>query len=80
MLKCGEEIKREINKAPFVTVMVDKMTDACNAVQLTLILRYVQDLFAHLNGMAAFFSRSPKHTQPLDNICQWCIPHVAPTR
>ena len=39
----GEEIKMEIKKAPFVAVMVDKMTDVRNVAQLTLILRYVTD-------------------------------------
>ena len=33
----GEEIKREINKALLVTVMVDETTDASNA-QLALVL------------------------------------------
>ncbi|CAM4596457.1 unnamed protein product [Leuciscus chuanchicus] len=39
----GEEIKREIKKAPFVAVMVDETTDASNAAQLALVLRYVTD-------------------------------------
>nr|XP_032834249.1 zinc finger MYM-type protein 1-like [Petromyzon marinus] len=170
----GEEIKREINKAPFVTVMVDETTDVSSAAQLPLVLRYVTDtgvkerfvrfddvtsgkqaddiaaliirfleehecldkvvaqcfdgtvvmasglngvqdkvkvrapmalfihcyarglnlvltqgasklrecriFFAHLNGLAAFFSRSPRRTQLLDDICQRHLPRVAPTR
>ncbi|XDV53670.1 hypothetical protein PO909_022108 [Leuciscus waleckii] len=39
----GEEIKREIKKAPFVAVMVDETTDASNAAQLALVLHYVTD-------------------------------------
>ncbi len=39
----GEDIKGEINKAPFVAVMVDEPTDVSNAAQLTLVLRYVTD-------------------------------------
>lgn len=39
----GEEIRREVNKAPFVSVMVNEMTDASNAAQLGLVLRYVTD-------------------------------------
>ncbi|CAJ1066433.1 zinc finger MYM-type protein 1-like isoform X1 [Xyrichtys novacula] len=39
----GEEIRREVNKAPFVSVMVDETTDASNAAQLALVLRYVTD-------------------------------------
>ena len=170
----GEEIRREVNKAPFVSVMVDETTDASNAAQLALVLRYVtatgvkerfvrfEDVtsgkradditgliirflveneclgkvvalcfdgaavmssglngvqakvkeraplalfihcyahrlnlvltqgasklkeckifFAHLNGLAAFFSRSPRRTQLLDEICQRRLPRVAPTR
>ncbi len=34
--------------------------------------------FAHLSGLAVFFSRSS--IQLFDSICQWCLPHVAPTR
>ncbi|KAL0968773.1 hypothetical protein UPYG_G00271580 [Umbra pygmaea] len=170
----GEEIKREISKAPFVAVMVDETTDVSTAAQLALVLRYVTDtgvkerfvrydnvtigkqaddiaalifrfleeheclgkvvaqcydgaavmasglngvqakvkmrapmalfihcyahqlnftltqgasklrecriFFAHLNGLAAFFSRSPKYTQLLDDICQRRLPRVTPTR
>ena len=36
-----EEIRREVNKAPFVSVMADETTDASNAAQLTLVLRYI---------------------------------------
>ncbi|XP_077597993.1 zinc finger MYM-type protein 1-like [Stigmatopora nigra] len=169
-----EEIKREVDKAPFVTVMVDETTDASNAAQFSLVLRYVTGrgvkerfvrfenvtsgnqandiaglliqflvdneclgkvvaqcydgaavmssglngvqakvkeraplalfihcyahrlnlvltqgvsklreckiFFAHLNGFAAFFSRSPRRTQLLDEICQRRLPRVAPTR
>lgn len=170
----GEEIKREVQKAPFVAVMVDETTDVSNAAQLALVLRYVTEtgvkerfitfkdvtsgkqaddiaalivrfleeyecldrvvaqcfdgaavmssglngvqakikekapmalfihcyahrpnlvltqgvsklkeckiFFVHLNGLAAFFSRSPKRTQLLDAICQRRLPRVAPTR
>ena len=170
----GEEMKREINKAPSVAVMVDETTDVSNAAQLALVLRYVTDtgvkerfvrfedvtsgkradditalivcfleececldkvvaqcydgapvmssglngvqakvkerapmalfihcyahrlnlvlsqgasklkeckiFFAHLNGLAAFFSRSPRRTQLLNDICQRRLPRVAPTR
>ena len=36
----GEEIRKEVNKAPFVSVM-DETTDASNAAQITLVLPYV---------------------------------------
>lgn len=36
--------------------------------------------FAHLGGMAAFFSRSPKRTKLLDEHCERRLPRVAPTR
>jgi hypothetical protein len=36
--------------------------------------------FAHLSGLSAFFSRSSKCTQLLDEICQRPLPRVAPTR
>uniref|UniRef100_A0A8C7XI81 Zinc finger MYM-type protein 1-like n=1 Tax=Oryzias sinensis TaxID=183150 RepID=A0A8C7XI81_9TELE len=36
-----EEIRREVKKAPFVSVMVEETTDASNAAQLALALRYV---------------------------------------
>ncbi len=36
--------------------------------------------FAHLNGLAAFFSISPRRMQLLDNIYQQLLPCVAPTR
>ncbi len=39
----GEEIQREINKAPFVAIMVDEATDMSTAAQLALVLRYVTD-------------------------------------
>ena len=170
----GEEIQREINKAPFVAVMVDETTDVSVTAQLSLVLRYVTDagvkerfvsftdvsggkraddiaaliirfleehqcldkvvaqcydgaavmasgingvqakvkeraptalfihcyahrlnlvltqgasklrecriFFAHLSGLSAFFSRSSKRTQLLDDICQRRLPRVAPTR
>ncbi|XP_049573527.1 zinc finger MYM-type protein 1 isoform X1 [Syngnathus scovelli] len=166
----AQEIRREVNNAPFVSLMVDETTDASNAAaQLALVLRYVTDtgvkerfvrfedvtsdnagliirflleneclgkvvaqcfdgaaavmssglngvqakvkeraplalfihcyahrlslvltqgastlqeckiFFAHLNGLAAFFSRSPRRTQLLDEICQRRLPRVAPT-
>ncbi|XP_019896449.1 uncharacterized protein LOC105029183 isoform X1 [Esox lucius] len=39
----GEEIKREISKAPFVAVLVDESTDVSTAAQVALVLRYVTD-------------------------------------
>lgn len=36
-----EEIRREVNKAPFVCVTVDETTGGNNTAQLTLVLRYV---------------------------------------
>ncbi|KAM6949866.1 ribonuclease P protein subunit p29 isoform 1-T1 [Lycodopsis pacificus] len=39
----GEEIRREMNRAPFVVVMVDETTDVSNIGQLALMLRYVTD-------------------------------------
>ncbi|KAL1251970.1 hypothetical protein QQF64_019766 [Cirrhinus molitorella] len=43
-------------------------------------LKECKIFFAHLNGLAAFFSRSPRRTQLLDDICQRRLPRVAPTR
>lgn len=37
----GEEIRREVNKALIVNVLVDETTDASNEAQLALVLRYV---------------------------------------
>ncbi len=162
----GEEIKREINKAPVVAVMVDETKDVSTSAQLALVLHYMKDtgvkekfvsgkwvddtaalifwfqeeheyldrvvaqcfdsafvmasglnvvqakvkapmalfihcyahwlnlvltqgtlklrecriFFAHLNGLAAFFSRSPKCMQLLDDMCQCRLPRVASTR
>ncbi|XP_068440759.1 zinc finger MYM-type protein 1-like [Clinocottus analis] len=42
-------------------------------------LRECKIFFAHLNGIAAYFSRSPKCAQLLDDICQRRLPHVPPT-
>lgn len=59
----------------------------CYAHRLNLVLtqgasklRECKVFFANLNGLAAFFSRSPKHTQLLDDICKRRLPNVAPTR
>ncbi|XP_068426943.1 zinc finger MYM-type protein 1-like isoform X2 [Clinocottus analis] len=43
-------------------------------------LKECRIFFSHLSGLTAYFSRSPKRTQLLDNICQRRLPHVAPTR
>ena len=40
----------------------------------------MQGFFANLNSLAAFFSKSPKRTQLLDDMCKRCLPRVAPTR
>ncbi|XP_068160098.1 zinc finger MYM-type protein 1-like [Antennarius striatus] len=59
----------------------------CYAHRLDLVLtqgasrlKECKLFFAHLKGLAVFFSRSPKRTQLLDEICQRRLPHVAPTR
>ncbi|XP_051557215.1 zinc finger MYM-type protein 1 isoform X2 [Myxocyprinus asiaticus] len=59
----------------------------CYAHRLNLVLtqgasklKECRIFFAHLNGLAAFFSRSLKCTQLLDDICQRHLPRVAPTR
>lgn len=59
----------------------------CYAHRLNLVLtqgasklKECKVFFANLNGLAAFFSRSPKRTQLLDDICKRCLPKVAPTR
>ncbi|XP_077447404.1 zinc finger MYM-type protein 1-like [Stigmatopora argus] len=59
----------------------------CYAHRLNLVLtqgasklKECKIFFAHLNGFVAFFSRSPRRTQLLDEICQRCLPRVAPTR
>ncbi|KAG7513368.1 zinc finger MYM-type protein 1-like [Solea senegalensis] len=59
----------------------------CYAHRLNLVLtqgasklKECKVFFANLNGLAAFFSRSPKRTQLLDDMCKRRLPHVAPTR
>ena len=59
----------------------------CYAHRLNLVLtqgaskiKECKVFFANINGLAAFFSRSPKRTQLLDDICKRRLPHVAPTR
>ena len=170
----NDAIKEEINKTPFVSLMMDETSDVSNAAQLSLVLRYVTDsgikerfikmvdvsgnkraadlatlafefleeygctdkliaqcydgapvmasglngvqakvkekipdalfihcyahvlnlvlsqgvakikeckiFLSHLSSMAAFFSKSPKRTQLLDEMCQKRLPRVAPTR
>lgn len=39
----------------------------------------MQGFFANLNSRAAFFSKSPKRTQLLDDMCKRRLPRVAPT-
>ncbi|KAJ0016173.1 hypothetical protein NQD34_014463 [Periophthalmus magnuspinnatus] len=43
-------------------------------------LKECKIFFGHLNGLAAYFCRSPRRTQLLDEICQRRLPHVAPTQ
>ncbi len=59
----------------------------CYAHRLNLVLtkgtsnlKDCKIFFAHLNGLAAFFSRSPRRTQLLDDICRRRLLCVAPTR
>ena len=59
----------------------------CYAHRLNLVLtqgasklKECKIFFANLNGLAAFFSRSPKRTQLLDEICKRRLPNVSPTR
>ena len=57
----------------------------CYAHRLNLVMsqgdiRECKIFFTHLSGLAAFFSRSPKCTKLLDDICQRRLPRVAPTR
>ncbi|CDQ74374.1 unnamed protein product [Oncorhynchus mykiss] len=59
----------------------------CYAHRLNLVLtqgasklKECKVFFANLNGLAAFFSRSPKPTQLLDDICKRRLPKVAPTK
>ncbi|XP_054626214.1 zinc finger MYM-type protein 1-like [Dunckerocampus dactyliophorus] len=59
----------------------------CYAHRLNLVLtqgvsklKECKIFFAHLSELAAFFSRSPKRAQLLDDICQLCLPRTAPTR
>ena len=39
----NDAIKEEINKTPFVSLMMDETSDVSNAAQLSLVLRYVTD-------------------------------------
>lgn len=43
-------------------------------------IRDCKIVLSHLSGLAAFFSRSPKLMQLLDEICQKRLLRVAPTR
>ncbi|XP_041850455.1 zinc finger MYM-type protein 1-like [Melanotaenia boesemani] len=59
----------------------------CYAHRLNLVLtqgvsklKECKVFFANLSGLAAFFSRSPKRTQLLDDLCKQRLPHVAPTQ
>ncbi|TNN00797.1 hypothetical protein fugu_012043 [Takifugu bimaculatus] len=59
----------------------------CYAHRLNLVLtqgasklKECKIFFAHLNGLSAIFSRSPRRTQLLDKICQRRLPRVAPTQ
>lgn len=59
----------------------------CYAHRLNLVmtqgaskLKECKIFFAHINGLAAFFSRSLKRTQLLDDICQRRLPRVAQMR
>ncbi|KAJ4922465.1 hypothetical protein JOQ06_019560 [Pogonophryne albipinna] len=72
------EVKENIPQALFIH---------CYAHALNLVLsqgvvkiKECRIFFSHLSGLAAFFSRSPKRTQLLDEICQKRLPRVAPTR
>ncbi len=92
----GEEIKMEIKRAPGVfsgvQAKVKKMAPMalfihCYAHRLNLVLtqgasklKECKVFFANLNGLAAFFSRSPKRTQLLDDMYKRRLPHVAPMR
>ncbi|XP_055017683.1 zinc finger MYM-type protein 1-like [Boleophthalmus pectinirostris] len=59
----------------------------CYAHRLNLVLmqgasklKECKVFLANVNGLAAFFSRSPKRTKLLDNICKRRFPQVVPTR
>ncbi|KAJ4944141.1 hypothetical protein JOQ06_012686 [Pogonophryne albipinna] len=72
------KVKEKIPQALFIH---------CYAHALNLVLsqgvvkiKECRIFFSHLSGLAAFFSRSPKRTQLLDEICQKRLPRVAPTR
>lgn len=39
----GDEIKREINKALFIAVIINETTDMSNAAQLAMVLHYATD-------------------------------------
>ncbi|KAJ4936913.1 hypothetical protein JOQ06_001498 [Pogonophryne albipinna] len=72
------KVKEKIPQALFIH---------CYAHALNLVLfqgvvkiKECRIFFPHLSGLAAFFSRSPKRTQLLDEICQKRLPRVAPTR
>uniref|UniRef100_A0A3B1J2E9 DUF4371 domain-containing protein n=1 Tax=Astyanax mexicanus TaxID=7994 RepID=A0A3B1J2E9_ASTMX len=72
------KVKEKIPQALFIH---------CYAHTLNLVMsqgvakiRECKIFFSHPTGLAAFFSKSPKRTQLLDEICQKRLPRVAPTR
>lgn len=72
------KIKEKIPQALFVH---------CYAHSLNLVMsqsaakiKQCKVFFSHLNGLAAFFSKSAKRTKLLDEICQRRLPRVTPTR
>lgn len=71
----GAEIKREINKAPFVAVMVDETTNVSNAAQLSLVLRYVTDtgVKERANDIAALIVRFLEEYECLDKVVAQCF-------
>ena len=72
------KIKQKIPQALFVH---------CYAHSLNLVMsqsaakiKECKIFFSHLSGLAAFFSKSAKHTKLLDEICQRRLARVTPTR
>ncbi|KDR09874.1 hypothetical protein L798_15570 [Zootermopsis nevadensis] len=71
------EIKRELNSAPFVVLMVDETTDIRSQSQLTIVLRYatsggeIQERFLGFSNMSADRTASAIAERVIDCVFQY---------
>ncbi|KAJ3584164.1 hypothetical protein NHX12_014660 [Muraenolepis orangiensis] len=72
------KLKEKIPQAPFIHCYADALNLVLS--QGVVKIKECRIFFSHFSGLAAFFSKSPKRTRLLDEICQKRLPRVAPTR